>query len=87
MEILSNYKSYRQYLPEYASWSKDQDLESAKRLEYLKRNPEKMSEADIQRGKSLLHPIDVMDEYSQANAEDTEVGTVTVTIAAEATLS
>ena len=75
MEILSNYKSYKQYLPEYASWSEKQDLESAKRLEYLKRNPNKMNEEDIQRGKSLLHAIDVMDEYSQSNAEDTEVAT------------
>ena len=75
MEILSNYKNYRKYLPEYDSWSKNQDLDSAKRLEYLKQNPEKMNEADIQRGKSLLYAIDVMDEYSQANAEDTEVAT------------
>ena len=75
MEILSNYKNYRQYLPEYSNWADKQDLENAKRLEYLKRNPDKMNEGDIQRGKNLLHAIDVMDEYSQANAEDTEVAT------------
>lgn len=62
-------------MPEYSSWSKEQNLKNAKRLEYLKQNPDKMSEADIQRGKNLLHAIDVMDEYSQSNAEDTEVAT------------
>ena len=75
MEILNNYKNYKQYLPEYSSWAEQQDLESAKRIEYLKRNPDKMNEDDIQRGKNLLHAIDVMDEYSQSNAEDTEVAT------------
>ena len=75
MEILNNYKNYKQYLPEYSSWAEKQDLESAKRIEYLKRNPDKMNEDDIQRGKNLLHAIDVMDEYSQSNAEDTEVAT------------
>lgn len=75
MEILNNYKSYKQYLPEYSNWSEKQDLENARRVEYLKQNPDKMSKEDIERGKNLLHAIDVMDEYSQSNAEDTEVAT------------
>lgn len=75
MGIISNYKDYRQFLPEYADWSNTQDLENAKRTEYLQKNPQKMNETDIQRGKNLLHAIDVMDEYSQSNAEDTEVAT------------
>lgn len=75
MEIINNYKSYKQYLPQYAKWRDEQDLARAKRLEYLKKNPDKMNEKDIERGKILLHAIDVMDEYSQANAEDMEVAT------------
>lgn len=75
MEIINNYKSYKQYLPQYANWQDEQDLARAKRLEYLKQNPDKMNEKDIERGKILLHAIDVMDEYSQANAEDMEVAT------------
>lgn len=75
MEIINNYKSYKQYLPQYANWRDEQDLARAKRLEYLKQNPDKMNEKDIERGKILLHAIDVMDEYSQANAEDMEVAT------------
>lgn len=75
MEIINNYKSYKQYLPQYADWRDKQDLARAKRLEYLKQNPDKMNEKDIERGKILLHAIDVMDEYSQSNAEDMEVAT------------
>lgn len=75
MEVINNYKSYKQYLPQYANWRDEQDLARAKRLEYLKQNPDKMNEKDIERGKILLLAIDVMDEYSQANAEDMEVAT------------
>lgn len=75
MEIVNNVKDYRRYLPEYQNWSAEQDLEQAKRIEYLKQNPDKINQADIQRGKILLNAIDVMDEYSQSYAEDMEVAT------------
>lgn len=75
MDIVNNYKSYKQYLPDYANWRDEQDLNRAKRLDYLKKHPEKMNEEDIQRGKILLRSIDVMDEYSQSNAEDMETAT------------
>ena len=75
MEVLNNYKDYKKYLPEYLSWRNDKDLAIARRLEYLKNNKDKINPDDIQRGKILLHAIDVMDEYSQSNAEDMEVAT------------
>jgi len=75
MEVVNNYKNYRKYLPEYSEWKEKQDIQREKRLEYLKQNPDKMNAEDIQRGKILLHSIDVMDEYSQSNAEDMEVAT------------
>lgn len=75
MEIINNVKGYRKYLPEYQNWSNQQDLEQAKRMEYLKQNPDKINQSDIQRGKILLNAIDVMDEYSQSYAEDMEVAT------------
>lgn len=75
MDIVNNYKSYKQYLPDYANWRDEQDLNRAKRLDYLKKHPEKMNAEDIQRGKILLRSIDVMDEYSQSNAEDMETAT------------
>ncbi len=75
MDIINNYKSYKKYLPEYAQWRDKQDLERERRLDYLKKNPDKINQEDIERGKILLHAIDVMDEYSQSNAEDMEVVT------------
>lgn len=75
MDVVNNYKSYKKYVPEYSNWRDKQDLDREKRLEYLKRNPDKINSVDIQRGKALLHSIDVMDEYSQSNAEDMEVAT------------
>jgi len=75
MEVVKNFKDYRKYIPDYESWRDEQELRRTKRVEYLKRHPEKMNAEDIERGKILLHSIDVMDEYSQANAEDMEVAT------------
>ena len=75
MDVIKNYKSYQKFLPEYDAWRDQQDLEREKRLEYLKKNPDKINSVDVQRGKILLHAIDVMDEYSQSYAEDMEVAT------------
>lgn len=75
MEIVNRYNDYKKYLPDYAPWRDKQDLEREKRLTYLQKNPDKINSVDIERGKNLLHAIDVMDEYSQANAEDMEVAT------------
>ncbi len=75
MDFVNNYKEYKKYYPEYESWRNTQEQNRAKRLEYVKRNPNSMNKEDIQRGKILLHAIDVMDEYSQSNAEDMEVAT------------
>lgn len=75
MEIWQNYKKYKEYIPEYKQWSAQQDLQQAKREEYLKQHPDKVNQEDIRRGQILLHAIDVMDEYSQSNAEDMEVAT------------
>lgn len=75
MDVINSYKSYKKYLPEYTQWRDEQDLERERRLEYLNKNPDKMNAEDIERGKILLRAIDVMDEYSQSNAEDMEVAT------------
>lgn len=75
MDIMNTYKAYRQFIPEYVTWRDEQDLKNAKKLEYLKQHPENLKEEDIQRGKRILYAIDIMDEYSQSNAEDTEVAT------------
>ena len=75
MEVYQNYKKYREYVPEYKQWKEERNNQEAKRLEYIKRNPDAVNKDDLQRSKALLHAIDVMDEYSQKNAEDMEVAT------------
>lgn len=75
MDVLQNYKKYKEYIPQYNNWSMQQSEQQARREAYLVQNPDKVNQEDIRRGQILLHAIDVMDEYSQANAEDMEVAT------------
>ena len=75
MSTFGDYKSYKKYEPAYVSWKKNQDIAEAKRLAYLKQNPDAVSNEDIQRGQTLIRAIDIMDEYSQKRAEDTEAAT------------
>ena len=76
--MFGDYKTYRKFVPEYPKWKATRDLAEAKRIEYLKQNPNEVNNEDIQRSKSLLRAIDVMDEYSQKRAEDMEVVTNSV---------
>ena len=75
MSTFGDYKSYKKYEPAYVSWKKNQDIVEAKRMAYLKQNPDAVSDEDIQRGQTLIRAIDIMDEYSQKRAEDTEAAT------------
>ena len=74
-KTLGFYKSYKKYEPAYAVWKNNRDTAETKRLVYLKQNPSEISNEDIQRGQTLIRAIDIMDEYSQKRAEDTEVAT------------
>ena len=75
MSMFGDYKAYKHYEPAYANWKQSRDIMDAKRLEYLKQNPQEYNPEDVQRGRTLLRAIDIMDEYSQKRAEDTEVAT------------
>ena len=75
MSTISDYKLYKQFEPAYADWKLKRDTLNAKRLKYVDLHPEIKNEEDVQRAKSLLRAIDVMDEYSQKRAEDMEVAT------------
>lgn len=77
MSAFGDYKSYKLYEPAYDGWFNRREYVDAKRREFLRRNPDKIDINDIQRGKTLIHAIDVMDEYSQKRAEDMEVATET----------
>ena len=73
MSMFGDYKAYKHYEPAYANWKQSRDIMDAKRLEYLKQNPQEFNPEDVQRGKTLLRAIDIMDEYSQKRAQDMEV--------------
>lgn len=75
MSTISNYKSYKKYLPQYDEWKSERDLINAKKQEYLKQNPQELHKKDIQKGRTLLRAIDVMDEYSQKRGENMELAT------------
>ena len=76
--MFGDYKSYKAHYPAYSEWKQNRDLMNAKREEYLRKNPTDFDLDDLQRSKTILRAIDVMDEYSQKRAEDTEVATETV---------
>ena len=78
MSTFGDYKSYKKYEPAYASWKNQRDIKESKRIAYLKQNPDKISNEDVQRGKTLLRAIDIMDDYSQKRAQDVEVATQAV---------
>ncbi len=78
MSMFGDYSAYKKYEPVYDEWKKQRDVNEAKRIEYLKQNPEAVNPDDIKRGKTLLRAIDIMDEYSQRNAENMEVATESV---------
>ena len=75
MSMFGDYKAYKKFEPQYPQWRKQREDLNEKRLEYIKQNPEIRNNEDIQRGQILLRAIDIMDEYSQKRAEDTEVAT------------
>lgn len=76
--MFGDYKSYKNFAPQYADWKYDRDLAEAKRIEYLSLHPQDMDIKDIQKSKTILRAIDIMDEFSQKRAEDMEVATEAV---------
>ncbi len=78
MSIFGDYKSYKKYAPQYSEWKNARNLAEAKRQEYLRQNPTAINQDDIKKSKALLRAIDVMDEYSQKKAENTEVATESI---------
>ena len=79
MSMFGDYKNYRALIPEYNNWKENRDKTEAKRIKYLKENPKAINGEDIQKSKTLLRAIDIMDEYSQKRAEDMEMATEVVT--------
>lgn len=72
--IGQTYKDYKKELPKYEAWKKQRDIRNAKKEYLFKTKPP--SEEELKRAKAkadiLFNAIDVMDDYSQEKAEDTE---------------
>ena len=78
MSMFGDYKIYKKYEPVYDVWKYQRDYDEAKRQKYLELHPESINSIDIQKGKTLIRAIDVMDEYSQKKAENMEVATESI---------
>ena len=78
MSMFGDYKIYKKYEPVYDIWKYQRDKEEAKRQKYLDLHPETVNSLDIQKGRTLIRAIDIMDEYSQKRAENIEVATETI---------
>jgi len=60
------------YKNEYSTWRETKDMNSAKRQEYLRRNPDKINDYDLQRAKILLNSVDMMDKSTSSKSEDAD---------------
>ena len=76
--MFGDYKSYKKFAPQYSEWKAGRDSAEAKRVEYLRQNPSEIKHDDIQKSKAILRAVDIMDEYSQKKAENTEVATESI---------
>ena len=79
MSMFGDYQAYKTHVPEYNIWKQNRDIIEAKRTKYLEQHPETINQEDIQKSKTLLRAIDIMDEYSQKRAEDMEMATESIT--------
>ncbi len=75
MTIKENFNEYLANKDKYKDWENKRDTDAQKKKQYLKNNPVSIEEQKkyIKKAKNILNCIDVMDEYSQARAEDTEL--------------
>ena len=60
------------YKNEYSTWREAKDINSAKRQEYLRRNPDTINDYDLQRAKILLNSVDMMDKSTSSKTEDAD---------------
>ena len=67
------------YKNEYYSWRDNKDLNAAKRQEYLRRNPEAISDYDLKRAEILLDAVEMMDKASKSNSNKIGVAFETAT--------
>ncbi|MBO5738501.1 hypothetical protein J6R97_04090 [bacterium] len=67
------------YKNEYSAWRDQKELNALKRQEYLRRNPDEISDYDLQRAKILLNSFEIMDKSSKSNSNKIGVAFETAT--------
>lgn len=77
MKVFDNYSEYLREEKCYDRWKSARNETEAKRAAYIANVgvSDAQKKSDIRRAEAVLNSIDVMDEYSQARAEDMEVVT------------
>ena len=69
MATITTNNLFQAYKNEYLAWSDDKRIQDAKRQEYLRRNPDAISDYDLQRAKILLNTVDMMDKAVSVNSD------------------
>lgn len=62
MPAVNSYNLIQTYNDEYLTWNENKNLQSAKRQEYFRRNPDSIKDYDLQRANILLSAVDMMDK-------------------------
>lgn len=72
--IGQTYKDYKKEIPNYNAWKKQREIRNAKKEYLFKTKPP--SEEELKKAKAkaeiLFNAVDIMDDYSQEKAQDTE---------------
>ena len=69
MAIIPTNNISKIYKNEYLVWREDKNFQEAKRQEYLRQNPDFISDYDLQRAKILLYAVDMMDRSVSVNSD------------------
>ena len=79
MPIGRDYNIYKDAIIEYSKWRDDKELRAAKRQEYLKRNPDEIKDYDLQRVKTLLNAVEMMDKSLKNNSNKIKIAYESIT--------
>ena len=79
MPIGRDYNIYKDAVIEYSKWRDDKELRAAKRQEYLKRNPDEIKDYDLQRVKTLLNAVEMMDKSLKNNSNKIKIAYESIT--------
>lgn len=73
MPAINSYNLLQAYNDEYLTWNQNEKLQLAKRQEYLRRNPDAISDYDLQRTKIVLSSVDMMDKSISKRADNMNI--------------